>query len=403
MKILHVIPSVSQVRGGTSQAVLDMVKALRANNVDAEIATTNDNGSGLLDVPLQKRIEYQQVPVWFFSRFSPNVASVREYAFSLELTTWLWNNIYKYDILHIHAIFSYPSTIAMAIARLKNVPYIVLPHGLLCTWSLQQSTRKKQIYLRLIERANLNNSQAIHFTSQQEQQESQLGLSVASCVLPLGLSLPTPLLDARLGLRQRFNIPAEEPVILFLSRLHPKKGLDYLISSLSKVSHHRFSFILAGSGTPEYEAEINSLLISSGLRDRTHVVGFVQGEEKDLLIQGSDLFVLTSHSENFGVAVLEALAVGTTVLLTPGVALASIVKQYQLGYVTELDVLAIANALEDYLNDPQAAKQMGDRARQLVSEKYTWRQIACEMQQMYVEILQRGGWGQGGEWKKIWY
>ena len=389
MKILHVIPSVSQVRGGTSQAVLDMVKALRANNVDAEIATTNDNGSGLLDVPLQKRIEYQQVPVWFFSRFSPNVGSVREYAFSMQLTTWLWNNISKYDILHIHAIFSYPSTIAMAIARLKNVPYTVLPHGLLCTWSLQQSTRKKQIYLRLIERANLNNSQAIHFTSQQEQQESQLGLGVPSCVLPLGLSLPTPLLDARFRLRQRFHIPADEPVILFLSGLHPKKGLDYLIPSLSKLSHHRFSFILAGSGTPEYEAEINSLLISSGLRDRTHVVGFVQGEEKDLLIQGSDLFVLTSHSENFGVAVLEALAVRTTVLLTPGVALASIVKQYQLGYVTELDVLAIANTLEDYLSDPQAAKQMGDRARQLVLEKYTWRQIACEMQNIYADILQR--------------
>ena len=389
MKILHVIPSVSQVRGGTSQAVLDMVKALRANNINAEIATTNDNGSGLLDVPLIKRIEYQQVPVWFFSRFSPNVGSVREYAFSLELTTWLWDNISKYDILHIHAIFSYPSTIAMAIARLKNVPYIVLPHGLLCTWSLQQSTRKKQIYLRLIERANLNNSQAIHFTSLHEQQESQLGLKVSSCVLPLGQSMPTLLLDARSRLRQRFNIPADEPVILFLSRLHPKKGLDYLISSLSKVSHHRFSFILAGSGTPEYEAEINSLLISGGLRDRTHVVGFVQGEEKDLLIQGSDLFVLTSHSENFGVAVLEALAVGTTVLVTPGVALASIVKQYQLGYVTELDVLAIANVLEDYLSDPQAAKQMGDHARQLISEKYTWRQIACEMQNMYADILQR--------------
>jgi glycosyltransferase involved in cell wall biosynthesis len=286
MKILHVIPSVSQVRGGTSQAVLDMVKALRANNIDAEIATTNDNGSGLLDVPLQKRIEYEQVPVWFFSRFSPNVNSVREYAFSMQLTTWLWNNIYKYDILHIHAIFSYPSTITMAIARMKNVPYIVLPHGLLCTWSLQQSTRKKQIYLRLIERANLNNSQAIHFTSLHEQQESQLGLKVSSYVLPLGQSMPTLLLDARFRVRQRFNIPADEPVILFLSRLHPKKGLDYLISSLSKVSYHRFSFILAGSGTPEYEAEINSLLISSGLRDRTHVVGFVQGEEKDLLIQG---------------------------------------------------------------------------------------------------------------------
>ena len=104
---------------------------------------------------------------------------------------WLWHNISQYELLHIHAIFSYASTIAMVIARCQNIPYIVIPHGLLCEWSLQQSTLRKQIYLRLIEKANLNHSQAIHLTSQLEQQEvSQLGFSVPSFVLPHGLSQP---------------------------------------------------------------------------------------------------------------------------------------------------------------------------------------------------------------------
>ncbi|MBE8986213.1 glycosyltransferase [Nostoc sp. LEGE 12450] len=390
MKIIHVIPSVTKVRGGTSQAALDMVKALQIINVNAEIATTNDDGDNLLDVPLCKRIQYNHVPVWFFHRFSPNIKSLREYAFTSELTQWLWQNISQYELVHIHALFSYPSTIAMTIARLKNIPYIVTPHGLLCEWSLQQSTRKKQTYLRLIEQANLNSSQTIHFTSEKEQQEvSLLGLHKPNFVLPLGISLPTKIYDARHRLRQKFNIPTDEPVILFLSRLHYKKGLEYLIPALSKVTHHRFTFILAGNGTPDYEAQIESLLVSSGLRDRTFVVGFVEGETKDILMQGSDLFVLTSYSENFAVSVLEALAVGVPVLVTPGVALASVVKENQLGYVPDLDVEAIAEALEDYLNNTQIAQKMGERGHQVISEKYTLEKTALQMQQIYQTVLQK--------------
>jgi glycosyltransferase involved in cell wall biosynthesis len=390
MRILHVTPSVPKVRGGTSQAVLDMVRALQVNNVDAEIATTNDNGDALLNVPLQQRIEYQKAPVWFFNRFSPTVKPVREYAFSWQLTQWLWQNMCRYDLVHVHALFSYPSTIAMAIARLQNLPYIVSPHGLLCEWSLQQSTRKKQIYLRLIEQTNLNDCRGIHFTSEQEQQEvSKLRLGVPSFVLPLGLSLPQQIPDARDKLRQRFNIPVDEPIILFLSRLHPKKGLDLLISALSQLTHHRFTFILAGSGNPDYEAHIKSLLLSHGLSDRTRVAGFVEGESKSLLMQGADLFVLTSYSENFGVAVLEALAAGIPVLITPGVALASMVEQHKLGYVPQQDVSAIANALDNFMNSPQLAKQMGDRARQFVLEKYTWDKIAGQMIDSYRKILNK--------------
>jgi glycosyltransferase involved in cell wall biosynthesis len=278
----------------------------------------------------------------------------------------------------------------MAIARLKKIPYVLSPHGLLCEWSLQQSVRKKQIFLNLIEQANLDSSQAIHFTAEQERQEAScLKIAAPSFVVPLGLALPPLRADAHQRLRQHLQLPEDEFVILFMSRLHPKKGLEFLIQALAQLTPARFTFILAGSGSAEYLATIKSLLAAHQLLERTHLAGFAEGDTKNLFLQGSDLFALTSYSENFGVAVLEAMAAKLPVLLTPGVALASIVQQHQLGWVVEQDVQAIALAIADYLNYPEQGQEIGDRARQLILEKYSWGAIADQMGQAYQNILQK--------------
>jgi glycosyltransferase involved in cell wall biosynthesis len=391
VKILHIIPSVSPVRGGTSRAVLDMVRALRDCGIDAEIATTNDDGDNLLDVPLGKSTLYDRVPTYFFSRFSPQLPAVREFAFSGSFTTWLFQTITKYDLIHVHALFSYTSSVAMSIARLRGVPYITTLHGLLCEWSLQQSAQKKQRYLKLIERANLDRARAIHVTCQQEQDDVlTLSFKSPTFVLPLALTeIPAQIPNANNLLRQSLKLPPDEPIILFLSRLHYKKGLDYLIPALGNLQNQRFTLVIAGNGTPAYEAEIRELLVTSGIEARTQMVGFVEGDRKNLLMQGSDLFALTSHSENFGISVLEALVVGTPVLLTPGVGLASVVRDSDIGYVANLDIEAITQALDRHLKDPDRAKAIGIYARQFTIENYNWDKVATDLVLVYQAVVDR--------------
>jgi glycosyltransferase involved in cell wall biosynthesis len=391
LKVLHIIPSVALVRGGTSQAVIEIVSALRSQGIDAEIATTNDNGKDLLDVPLYKLTdqlaEYGNLPIRFFPRFSPNINAVREFAFSRSLTTWLWQHIADYDLVHVHAIFSYASTIAMAIARIRKVPYINMPHGLLCKWSLQQSKFRKQIYLNVIERSNLLHSQSLHFTAPQEQEEfNQLGLNIPSFVLPHGVQMPILIPDAQSQLRTILQIPDHYPILLFMSRIHPKKGLEYLISALGKLKNYNFALIIAGSGESDYVQQLQDLLVTQRICDRTHLVGFVKGEAKNLYLQGADLFMLTSHSENFGIAAIESLAAGTPVLITDGVAIAPMVQEQNIGYVTKLEINAIVATIEEFLNHPQTAKQKGDRAQQYIAENYAWAKIAHNLATTYAKI-----------------
>jgi glycosyltransferase involved in cell wall biosynthesis len=392
VRILHVIPSISPVRGGTSRAILDMVHALREQQIDVEIATTNDDGDDLLDVPLGRRTLYDRIPTYFFPRYSPPLPAVREFAVSGALTIWLFQNIPKYDAIHVHALFSYTSTVAMAIARLRNIPYANTPHGLLCEWSLAQGQQKKQVYLQLIERKNLDRAGAIHLTCQPEQQDfHSLNFKSPTFIIPLALTeIPAQIPTAGRLLRENLKLPLDEPIILFMSRLHRKKGLDYLIPALGKLRDRRFTFIIAGNGTAEYEAEINSLLLTAGIGDRTHLAGFVEGDAKNLLIQGADLFALTSYSENFGIAVLEALSVGLPVLLTPGVGISSMVKEHQLGYVTELDITAISQTISqhlDCLSDPTSARESSLRIRQFVRDNCTRNKIAQDLIDVYQNII----------------
>ena len=391
MKVLHVIPSVAPVRGGPSQAVLDAVRALTALGLDAEIATTNDDGAGLLDVPLRERAEYGGAPVRFFPRWSPRPRPLRDFACSGPLAAWLWRHVRDYDLLHVHALFSFAPSTAMAIARLRSVPYIVRPLGLLGRWSLRQSRWRKRVFLAAIDRSNLECSRGIEFTAGDELAEAaDLGLRAPGFVLPFGINLPRDMPGARAAARERLGLPADEPLVLFLSRIHPKKGLEPLIAALESIAHRRFSFVIAGGGESDYEAHVRERVRRGPLVARTLFPGFVQGENKQELLQAADVFALTSHSESFGIAVVEALAAGTPVLITPGVPLAGIVRDADAGWITDLSAGAIAGSLQaalDGLADRDAVAARSRRCR-AAAQRFTWDTLALQLRDVYAAVLQ---------------
>lgn len=389
MRVLHVIPSLSPTLGGPTQVVLRLVRALREYGVDAEIATTNDNGTTLLDVPLNQRVEYEQVPVWFLPRFSP---PLKEFIFSAALTRWLWQHIRDYDVIESHYLFSYASTCAGACARWHGIPYTVRTMGQLAPWALAQSRLKKQVYSGLIERHNLKRAQAIHCTSRGEAEDVQkFGIQSPIIVLPLGVEQPVSLPEAKQKLRQRYGISATTPIVLFLSRLHYKKRPDLLLQALEGLAaqNYEFHLVLAGSGEPHYLNALTRLVSSLGLASQTTRAGFVTGSEKDLLLQGSDLFVLPSFAENFGVAVAEAMAVGLPVIITPEVQIAPEIASVQAGLVVEGEVDALKNAIAELLASPTLRQQLGENGKRLVTRRYAWKAIAQDLALVYSALSQK--------------
>jgi glycosyltransferase involved in cell wall biosynthesis len=389
VKILHVIPSVSPTLGGPTEVVLNLVKALRECGVDTEIATTNDNGPDqlVLDVPLNQRVEYQQVPIWFLPRYSHRM---KEFIFSAALTSWLWQHIKEYDLLDIHYLFSYASTCAGTIARRQGTLYTVRAMGQLEPWALAQSRLKKQIYTLLIERHNLNRAAAIHCTSASEAEDVRnFGIKTPTITLPLGVNQPIYLPEAKQKLHYLYGIPIETPVVLFLSRLHYKKRPDLLVRSLNQLAalNHNFHLILAGAGEPDYVDDLKNLIANCGLTSQTSFAGFVTGEDKQLLLQGSDIFVLPSFSENFGIAVAEAMAVGLPVVVTPGVQIAPEIAQVKAGLVVKGEEDAIANAMAQLLKSAPLRQQLGENGQRLVNSRYSWSAIAQTLTTAYQSIL----------------
>ena len=246
MKVLQLVPSVSLVYGGPSQMILGFSQALAEQGVDITLLTTDSNGdSGQdpLDVPLNQAIPQDGYQIRYY-RCSP----FRRYKFSLPLFQWLWNHARDYDLVHIHALFSPVSSLSAWICRQRGVPYVLRPLGTLDPADLRKKSRLKDLYARVLERENLAQAAAIHFTTAEEAKIShRFGVKTQDWVIPLGVTPPNPPVGID-EICHQLGVDTTRPLVLFMSRVEPKKGLDLLIPALEAVAAKgiEFQFVLAG-------------------------------------------------------------------------------------------------------------------------------------------------------------
>ncbi|MEG4623132.1 hormogonium polysaccharide biosynthesis glycosyltransferase HpsP [Microcoleus sp. w1-18aA5] len=400
MRILQIIPSISLVYGGPSQMVLGLSAALAAKNIDVTIITTDSNGDiGQLplDVPLNQPIQQNGYQIIYFRCYP-----WRRYKFSLSLLQWLNENARQFDLAHIHALFSPVTTFAATIARYHKLPYIMRPCGMLDPADLQKKKRLKQIYATLLEGPNLAGAAAIHFTSKEEAKISERfgwgstgkmpGPRDLDCTgkMPVPRDLVIPL-GVTAGLFPKRLRESEVPIILFMSRIEPKKGLDLLIPALESIlaAGIEFHFILAGSNPQDadYETQIKVQIQNSSLAKYTRITGFVSGDLKVELLTKADLFVLPSYYENFGIAVAEAMAAGVPVAISDRIHIAEDIQQAEAGWVEPLEVGAIANSIKLALLNPQERQRRGLNGQEYAKKHYNWEAIAQQTIDAYQQIL----------------
>jgi len=378
-KVLHVIPALAPRYGGPSAAVVGMSRVLIAGGVPTLIASTDADGRGRLNVTTGHIESYAGVPTIFF----PRVAS-ESFKWSAPLEAWLRNRVSDFDIVHVHAVFSHSSLAAGRACRAANVPYIVRPLGTLDPWSLNHHRLRKQLLLRFGVRNMLMGAAAIHYTTAEE---GRLAESVLPW-LPKGAVVPLAI-DDELFLRPGTSVE-RGPSVLVLSRVDVKKGIDLLIQAFHEASGNNatssWTLDIAGDGDPAYVAQVKKLAESGPARSRIVFHGWVQGEQRTALFRRASVFALPSHQENFGISVVEAMANGAPVIVSPGVNLAGEINDAGAGWVVPRDVAGWREALRMAMRDPDELAHRGERARNL-AERYRWSAVGTGLKELYRGIL----------------
>jgi len=377
IKILHVVPTYLPATryGGPIHSVHGLCKALVQQGHEVHVYTTNVDGPGVSDVPLGRPVDIDGVRVTYFSSSFP-----RRLYRSPEMGKALDRNLDDFDLLHIHAMFLWPGMAASRAAWKHCIPYLVSPRGMLVPELIARKSRlAKTAWIRLFDRSMVRRASAIHVTSTLEASDlTAVGLDAKRVInIPNGIDVPDWSSDPPIE-RENF--------ILFLGRLDPKKSVELLIKAVEQVPDAQL--IIAGDGEPDYLQTLKSIVERSGMKDRITFLGHLDNAQKWQYYRRAGVFVLPSLSENFANTVLEAMAAGCPVVVTPGVGLADTVARHDCGGVVERDADSIAGAITELLGNAVLRKQLGTNGKALVEREFSWAVLADSYNSAYHSCLQ---------------
>jgi len=286
------------------------------------------------------------------------------------------------DVVHIHGLWS-PYLAAFANAALRHgIPYIVAPHGMLEEWSLQVRSMRKRLALKFYQGKILAHAACIHATSAMEAQSlRRLGIAAPIFVVPNAVADPLEPIEPAAKDAKR--------VLLFLSRIHEKKGLDMLLAAWNELRPRGWQLIIAGSGEPRYVERLHAFCKSHQVPD-VEFLPHTEGKSRELLFARAAAFVLPTYSENFGNVVAEALIRGVPVLTTTGTPWADLVT-HGCGWYVAPTPEAIKAALSQVLAlDAAMLAQMGERGRAYALPRFSVPAIREELLQMYQTAIRAG-------------
>lgn len=389
MRILHVIPSLSTRTGGPAGVVLDAAAALREIGVETTIYATD------MDAPAaagdRARITADDLPAASRAgvRLFPHTAPAR-LAFSPAMQRELWRAAESFDVVHIHSLYLFPQFAAYRAARNAGVPFVVSPRGTLDPYLRRRSRAVKAIASATWQRGMLRHAARLHVTSEEEgRQIADVAADVPRAVIPNGIRCTDyAALPPGAAFRAKHVSGFDGPLVLYLGRLSEKKGLDVLVRAFAgarrTVPDARLAII--GPDDEGLAPRLRRLAAAEGAAEAVTFVGLLSGEDKLEALAAADVWALPSHGENFGNAVVEAMAAGRAVAISPQVNIAGDAELAGAAIIAERDPAAFASALVALLGDPARRREMGERARAFV-RRYDWSAVAPRMAEMYEDIV----------------
>jgi glycosyltransferase involved in cell wall biosynthesis len=384
MRVLHVISSVDARGGGPAMAMAGLCGAQRAAGLEVTALSTWRRGEGR---DVADDLAQRGVPVTLIGPARGPLRSHRHLAATLS------GMIRAADVVHIHGLWEDAQHHAARLASSLGRPYVVTPHGMLTTWSLAQKRLKKTIYLALRLRKTLDRAAAIHYTTAHERDASAaMGLKAPTLVETLGVDLAEfESLPPRGAFRAAHPRLAGRKVVMFLGRLHPGKGMEYLLPAWARLADRDAMLVAVGPDSAGFRATLERQVEQLGLRDRVLFTGMLRGRQRVEALVDADLFALPSEHENFGLSVVEALACGTPVIVSPGVAIAGDVAAAGVGALVASDPTPLAAEIDRWLADESLRQQSGgERARDFVWEHYDWAKVAGRWVGYYRGLAERG-------------
>lgn len=386
MKVLHVIPAVAARYGGPSTAIAAMCSALaRRRDLSVELATTDADGAG-------GRLASTALPAGFVTHLFPRTLSER-WKYSASLGRWLRTHATDYDLIHVHALWSYSSFAAARAALHAQVPYIIRPAGMLSSYTWSRRFGARQLYWAACERRTIQRASMFHATSLAEAEECRrVRPNARTAVIPNGVDddcWEVP--EDESALRRRCGpVAGKRPILLFLSRIHPKKGLtDLLLPAMSRLKGDLFLAIAGGADPHEasHLQQVRNEIDRLDLQNDVALLGPVAPGERWQLFDGAAALVLPSHSENFGIVVAEAMGRGCPVIVTDAVQAAEHVRVAGAGAIVPLNQDALAHALIQVGKDPEVRLRFGKAGRDYAARHFDWDSIAGQILEMYGACL----------------